>query len=136
MRDIFLQNEYILCGSNLIGSMRKVDVAYLLYVSINRMTDSEVKDTPIKLLETILIEKKNYIDTLVEKYRGGDNMSLITNHSKLFNDSRELTINRPEIHFFNEQDKVALLEPIINLFVDMQMRIESLEKRVEALEQK
>ena len=108
----------------------------ICYISINRMTDSEVKETPIKLLETILIEKKNYIDTLVEKYRGGDNMSMITNHSKMFNDSRELTINRPEIHFFNEQDKVALLEPIINLFVDMQMRIESLEKRVEALEQK
>lgn len=108
----------------------------MLCLSTNRMTDSEVKETPIKLLETILIEKKNYIDTLIEKYRGGDNLSIITNHTKMFKDSRDLTITRPEIHFFNEQDKIALLEPIINLFVDMQMRIETLEKRVEALEQK
>jgi hypothetical protein len=64
----------------------------------------EKKANPIKILEVIIEEKKKQIEN--NRY------------------SKSLPLAR-----FYDQEKVAMLEPILNMLVDIQRRLDALEKK-------
>jgi hypothetical protein len=66
--------------------------------------EAEKKANPIKILEVIIEEKKKKIEN--NRY------------------SKSLPLAR-----FYDQEKVAMLEPILNMLVDIQMRLDALEKK-------
>jgi hypothetical protein len=66
--------------------------------------EAEKKANPMKVLEGILDEKKKQIEN--NRY------------------SKSLPLAR-----FYDQEKVAMLEPILNMLVDIQMRLDALEKK-------
>jgi hypothetical protein len=66
--------------------------------------EAEKKANPIKILEVIIEEKKKQIEN--NRY------------------SKSLPLAR-----FYDQEKVAMLEPILNMLVDIQRRLEALEKK-------
>ena len=66
--------------------------------------DAEKKANPIKVLEGIIDEKKKQIEN--NRY------------------SKSLPLAR-----FYDQEKVAMLEPIFNMLVDIQKRLDALEKK-------
>ena len=66
--------------------------------------EAEKKANPIKILEVIIEEKKKQIEN--NRY------------------SKSLPLAR-----FYDQEKVAMLEPIFNMLVDIQRRLDALEKK-------
>jgi hypothetical protein len=91
--------------------------------------ETEKKENPLKVLEEILNEKKKWIhdtNTIIkEKDKYADNRMYY------FKQLNQVTYNylNPEIHYFNEQDKLAILEPIFNMLQDIQKRLDALEKK-------
>lgn len=90
--------------------------------------EAEKKANPIKVLGEILDEKKKWVRDVtqcIEARRKSYNIELITHQLK------EIDSNyvKPEMHFFNEKDKLAMLEPIFNMLVDIQKRLDALEKK-------
>jgi len=91
--------------------------------------ETEKKENPLKVLEEILNEKKKWIhdtNTIIkEKHKYDDN------RMHYFKQLNQVTSNylNAEIHYFNEQDKLAILEPIFNMLQDIQKRLDALEKK-------
>jgi len=85
----------------------------------------EKKSNPIKVLEDILEEKKKCVNTITQTH----SLDHINSHFSVSKDYKNLHINQPECYFFNERDKIAMLEPIFNMLTDIQKRLEALEKK-------
>ena len=71
--------------------------------------EAEKKANPMRVLEGILNEKKKQIERSRENYSYSSKSVLLT-------------------RYYNEE-KVAMLEPILNMLVDIQKRLDALEKK-------
>jgi len=92
--------------------------------------EAEKKANPMKVLEMILEEKNTWVDGVTKNISKGLNgLNAIaqrsTEHKRITNSSH----SNPEILFFNEKDKVAILEPILNALQDIQKRLTALENK-------
>ena len=88
------------------------------------------KANPMKVLETILDEKKAWTNAIIQKLSNNKNsLSNLAYHSKELQMIEHSNFNKPEIHLFNEQDKLAMLEPIFDMLQDIQKRLAALENK-------
>jgi len=91
--------------------------------------EAEKKANPMKVLEMILEEKNTWVDGVTKKiFRENIGLNSIAQRSieykKITNSPHT---NQEENRFFNEKDKVAMLEPILNALQDIQKRLTALE---------
>uniref|UniRef100_A0A6C0KA01 Uncharacterized protein n=1 Tax=viral metagenome TaxID=1070528 RepID=A0A6C0KA01_9ZZZZ len=93
--------------------------------------EAEKKANPIKVLEMILEEKNAWIDGVTKNiFRENRSLNSIAQKSIEY---KKITnypqTNQEENRFFNEKDKVAMLEPILNALQDIQKRLTALENK-------
>ena len=92
--------------------------------------EAEKKANPMKVIETILDEKKAWTNAIIQKLSNNKNsLSNLAYHSKELQMIEHSNFNKPEIHLFNEQDKLAMLEPIFDMLQDIQKRLAALENK-------
>jgi hypothetical protein len=93
--------------------------------------EAEKKANPMKVLEMILEEKNTWVDGVTKKIfrenRGLNSIAQMSIEYKKISNSPKT--NQDENRFFNEKDKVAMLEPILNALQDIQKRLMALETR-------
>jgi len=93
--------------------------------------EAEKKANPIKVLTEILEEKNTWVDGVTKNFisRERNGLTYIANksieHKRITNSS----YSNPEVLFFNEKDKIAMLEPILNALHDIQKRLTALENK-------
>jgi hypothetical protein len=85
----------------------------------------------MKVLEMILEEKNAWIDGVTKNIsREHHGLNSIAQMSIEYKKSTNPPhTNQKENRFFNEKDKVAMLEPILNMLQDIQKRLTALENR-------
>ena len=93
--------------------------------------EAEKKANPMKVLERILDEKNTWVDGVTENISRGRNglngiAQMSIEYKKITN---SIHTNNHENRFFNEKDKVAMLEPILNVLQDIQKRLAALENK-------
>jgi len=95
--------------------------------------EAEKKANPMKVLGEILEEKTIWVDGVTKKIcsRYNNDLNSIAQRSieykKISNDP--LGNHYDTSKFFNEKDKVAMLEPILNALQDIQKRLTALETK-------
>ena len=93
--------------------------------------EADKKANPMNFLERILDEKNTWVDGVTKNIsREGNGLNSLAQRSKAYKEiSNSTTTNYDENRFFNEKDKVAMLEPILNVLQDIQKRLTALENK-------
>ena len=93
--------------------------------------EAEKKANPMKVLEMILEEKNTWVDGVTKNIsRDRHGLNRIAQEAKAYKEiSNSPHTNHHENRFFNEKDKVAMLEPILNVLQDIQKRLTALETK-------
>ena len=93
--------------------------------------EADKKANPMKFLERILDEKNTWVDGVTKNIsREGNGLNSLAKRSKAYKEiSNFTTTDTHENRFFNEKDKVAILEPILNVLQDIQKRLTALENK-------
>jgi hypothetical protein len=93
--------------------------------------EAEKKVNPMKVLEMILEEKNTWVDGVIKNIsRDRHGLNRIAQEAKAYKEISNSTVtNHHENRFFNEKDKVAMLEPILNVLQDIQKRLTALETK-------
>ena len=93
--------------------------------------EAEKKANPMKVLEMILEEKNTWVDGVTKNiFRENRSLNSIAQKSIEYKKINNYPhINQEENRLFNEKDKVAMLEPILNALQDIQKRLTALETK-------
>jgi len=94
--------------------------------------EAEKKANPMEVLTEILEEKNTWIDGVTKNIISRDHcngLNSIAHRSIEYKRITNSSHSNPEVLFFNEKDKVAMLEPILNALQDIQKRLTALETK-------
>ena len=95
--------------------------------------EAEKKANPMKVLTEILEEKNTWIDGVTKNIISRDHRNGLNGIAHMSIEYKKITnsqlTNHHENRFFNEKDKVAMLEPILNALQDIQKRLTLLETK-------
>ena len=94
--------------------------------------EADKKANPMKVLERILDEKNIWLDGVTKNIFREDryNLNILAQRSIEYKKiTNSIHTNTHESQFFNEKDKVAMLEPILNALQDIQKRLTALENK-------
>ena len=94
--------------------------------------EADKKANPMKVLERILDEKNTWVDGVTKNIFREDryNLNILAQRSIEYKKiTNSIHTNTHESQFFNEKDKVAMLEPILNALQDIQKRLAALENK-------
>ena len=94
--------------------------------------EAEKKANPMKVLERMLDEKNTWVDGVTKNIFREDryNLNILAQRSIEYKKiTNSIHTNTHESQFFNEKDKVAMLEPILNALQDIQKRLTALENK-------
>jgi hypothetical protein len=88
--------------------------------------EAEKKANPMKVLGEILEEKNTWVDGVTKRLNC---LNAIAEWSTEYKRITNSSLSNPDSRFFNEKDKIAMLEPILNALQDIQKRLTALETK-------